>query len=124
MQFGSTPVSAAYATATSISEEDTDARQFEEAVALASSPTQRGRSTVDDLKLMYGLYKVATLGRAPTDPRPSAFNVKERQKWDAWNATYERLALQPAQRDTPKVSVETAAKREYVRRFWELSARK
>ncbi|CAN8313874.1 unnamed protein product [Cochlearia groenlandica] len=39
----------------------------------------------EDLLILYGLYKQATIGPVTTS-RPGMFNMKERAKWDAWKA--------------------------------------
>ncbi|QCD90909.1 acyl-CoA-binding protein [Vigna unguiculata] len=44
-------------------------------------PTQ----TNEDLLIIYGLYKQATVGPVNT-ARPGMFNMKDRAKWDAWKA--------------------------------------
>ncbi|KAG8037671.1 hypothetical protein G9C98_005882 [Cotesia typhae] len=46
---------------------------------LASQPSE------EDLLILYGLYKQATVGDCNID-RPGIFNLKGRAKWDAWNA--------------------------------------
>lgn len=37
----------------------------------------------DDKLILYGLYKVATVGK-PDSGRPGIFDPKGRAKWDAW----------------------------------------
>lgn len=39
----------------------------------------------DELLKLYGLYKQATVGDVNTD-RPGIFALRDRYKWDAWNA--------------------------------------
>ncbi|KAH1084223.1 hypothetical protein J1N35_023984 [Gossypium stocksii] len=39
----------------------------------------------DDMLILYGLYKQATVGPVNTD-RPGMFNMREKYKWDAWKA--------------------------------------
>uniref|UniRef100_A0A1J3HVC1 Acyl-CoA-binding protein n=1 Tax=Noccaea caerulescens TaxID=107243 RepID=A0A1J3HVC1_NOCCA len=39
----------------------------------------------EDLLILYGLYKQATIGPVNTS-RPGMFAMKERAKWDAWKA--------------------------------------
>ncbi|KFK44940.1 hypothetical protein AALP_AA1G322500 [Arabis alpina] len=39
----------------------------------------------EDLLILYGLYKQATVGPVDTS-RPGMFSMKERAKWDAWKA--------------------------------------
>ncbi|WJX61527.1 Acyl-CoA-binding domain-containing protein 2 [Trifolium repens] len=39
----------------------------------------------EDLLILYGLYKQATVGPVDTS-RPGIFNMRERAKWDAWKA--------------------------------------
>ncbi|MBA0591363.1 hypothetical protein Gorai_020041, partial [Gossypium raimondii] len=39
----------------------------------------------DDMLILYGLYKQATVGPVNTG-RPGMFNMRERYKWDAWKA--------------------------------------
>ncbi|XP_018486850.2 acyl-CoA-binding protein isoform X7 [Raphanus sativus] len=39
----------------------------------------------EDLLILYGLYKQATVGPVTTS-RPGMFSMKERAKWDAWKA--------------------------------------
>ncbi|KAG0625599.1 hypothetical protein M758_2G067400 [Ceratodon purpureus] len=36
-----------------------------------------------DLLILYGLFKVATVGKVDTD-RPAFFDMKGKSKWDAW----------------------------------------
>ncbi|XP_057519434.1 acyl-CoA-binding protein [Amaranthus tricolor] len=42
-------------------------------------------ATNDDLLILYGLYKQATVGDVNTD-RPGLFDPKGKAKWDAWKA--------------------------------------
>ncbi|RZB93196.1 Acyl-CoA-binding protein isoform A [Glycine soja] len=44
-------------------------------------PTQSN----EDLLILYGLYKQATVGPVNTS-RPGMFNMRDRAKWDAWKA--------------------------------------
>lgn len=37
----------------------------------------------EDLLILYGLYKVATVGKVDTS-RPGMFDMKRKAKWDAW----------------------------------------
>lgn len=37
----------------------------------------------DDLLILYGLFKVATVGKVDT-ARPGMFDLKGKAKWDAW----------------------------------------
>ncbi|CAA0838831.1 Acyl-CoA-binding domain-containing protein 6 [Striga hermonthica] len=46
---------------------------------LPSSPSN------ENLLILYGLYKQATVGNVNTS-RPGMFNMKEKAKWDAWKA--------------------------------------
>ncbi|KAK2427469.1 acyl-CoA binding protein [Trifolium repens] len=39
----------------------------------------------EDLLILYGLYKQATVGPVDTS-RPGIFNMRDRAKWDAWKA--------------------------------------
>ena len=39
----------------------------------------------ENLLILYGLYKQATVGPVNT-ARPGVFNMKEKAKWDAWKA--------------------------------------
>ncbi|CAH8382248.1 unnamed protein product [Eruca vesicaria subsp. sativa] len=39
----------------------------------------------EDLLILYGLFKQATVGPVNTS-RPGMFSMKERAKWDAWKA--------------------------------------
>ncbi|KAK7407054.1 hypothetical protein VNO78_08694 [Psophocarpus tetragonolobus] len=41
--------------------------------------------TNENLLIIYGLYKQATVGPINTS-RPGMFNMKDRAKWDAWKA--------------------------------------
>ncbi|CCE65254.1 hypothetical protein TPHA_0K01200 [Tetrapisispora phaffii CBS 4417] len=40
----------------------------------------------DEMLKLYGLYKQATVGDNTNASRPSMFNMKDRYKWDAWEA--------------------------------------
>lgn len=40
---------------------------------------------------LYGFYKQATVGNV-NKSRPSLFNIKDRAKWDAWNANKDMSA--------------------------------
>ncbi|KAL8201128.1 hypothetical protein R6Q57_012467 [Mikania cordata] len=42
-------------------------------------------TTNENLLVLYGLYKQATVGPVNTD-RPGIFSMRERAKWDAWKA--------------------------------------
>ncbi|CAO2838106.1 unnamed protein product [Amaranthus hypochondriacus] len=42
-------------------------------------------ATNEDLLILYGLYKQATVGDVNTD-RPGLFDPKGKAKWDAWKA--------------------------------------
>ncbi|KAL8266843.1 hypothetical protein R6Q59_004187 [Mikania micrantha] len=42
-------------------------------------------TTNENLLVLYGLYKQATVGPVNTD-RPGMFSMRERAKWDAWKA--------------------------------------
>ncbi|XP_051874136.1 acyl-CoA-binding protein [Pristis pectinata] len=50
----------------------------EEVKQLKSKPTD------EDMLLIYGLYKQATVGDVNTD-RPGMLDLKGKAKWDAWN---------------------------------------
>ncbi|KAM7490927.1 hypothetical protein LguiA_033848 [Lonicera macranthoides] len=39
----------------------------------------------DDMLILYGLYKQATIGPVNTS-RPGLLNLRDRAKWDAWKA--------------------------------------
>lgn len=41
--------------------------------------------TNENLLILYGLYKQATVGPVDTS-RPGIFHMKDRAKWDAWKA--------------------------------------
>ncbi|CAF1930874.1 hypothetical protein Bca4012_073096 [Brassica carinata] len=53
--------------------------QAEKVKKLTASPSN------EDLLILYGLYKQATVGPVTTS-RPGMFSMKERAKWDAWKA--------------------------------------
>ncbi|KAI3812646.1 hypothetical protein L1987_17358 [Smallanthus sonchifolius] len=57
--------------------------EFEEHAAKAKTLPQT--TTNEDLLVLYGLYKQATVGPVNTD-RPGMFSMRERAKWDAWKA--------------------------------------
>jgi len=40
--------------------------------------------TTDELSVLYGLYKQATVGDINT-PKPGFFSFKESKKWESWN---------------------------------------
>ncbi|KAK4252637.1 hypothetical protein QN277_014382 [Acacia crassicarpa] len=42
-------------------------------------------TTNENLLILYGLYKQATVGAINTS-RPGIFNMRDRAKWDAWKA--------------------------------------
>ena len=48
----------------------------------------------EDLLALYGLYKIATVGKCATKKPKGVFNHKEQCKWDAWNARNELTAEQ------------------------------
>jgi acyl-CoA-binding protein len=69
-------------------------RQFEAAQADVQKLGERPDN--DTLLELYSFYKQATEGDAP-DTKPSAFNFKERAKYDAWEARKgmdKRVAMQ------------------------------
>ncbi|KAG2376388.1 hypothetical protein LR48_Vigan06g072800 [Vigna angularis] len=47
--------------------------------------TLPANQTNENLLIIYGLYKQATVGPVNT-ARPGMFNMKDRAKWDAWKA--------------------------------------
>ncbi|XP_014519921.1 acyl-CoA-binding protein isoform X2 [Vigna radiata var. radiata] len=51
----------------------------------AKAKTLPANQTNEDLLIIYGLYKQATVGPVNT-ARPGMFNMKDRAKWDAWKA--------------------------------------
>jgi len=55
------------------------AASAEKVKTLKSSPSD------DDLKILYGLYKQATVGDVNTE-RPGMLDFKGKAKWDAWSA--------------------------------------
>ncbi|PIN18607.1 hypothetical protein CDL12_08723 [Handroanthus impetiginosus] len=57
--------------------------EFEEYAAKAKTlpPT----TTNENLLIIYGLYKQATVGNVNTS-RPGVFKMRDRAKWDAWKA--------------------------------------
>ncbi|CAM8990233.1 unnamed protein product [Rhodiola kirilowii] len=57
--------------------------EFEEYAAKAK--TLPHTQTNEDLLILYGLYKQATVGPVNTS-RPGMFNMRDRAKWDAWKA--------------------------------------
>ncbi|KAK3029762.1 hypothetical protein RJ639_038039, partial [Escallonia herrerae] len=57
--------------------------EFEEYAAKAKTLPQT--TTNEDLLIIYGLYKQATVGPVNTS-RPGIFNMRDRAKWDAWKA--------------------------------------
>ncbi|KAJ5672465.1 long-chain fatty acid transporter ACB1 [Penicillium longicatenatum] len=57
--------------------------QFDQAAKDVNNLKQKPSN--DELLKLYALYKQATVGDCNTE-RPSAFNLKEKYKWDAWNA--------------------------------------
>ncbi|KAI5656499.1 hypothetical protein M9H77_25292 [Catharanthus roseus] len=42
-------------------------------------------TTNENMLILYGLYKQATVGNVNTN-RPGMFNLRDRAKWDAWKA--------------------------------------
>ncbi|XP_073314036.1 acyl-CoA-binding protein-like [Primulina huaijiensis] len=56
---------------------------FEEHANLAK--TLPDTTTNENLLILYGLYKQATVGNVNTS-RPGMFSMKERAKWDSWKA--------------------------------------
>lgn len=46
-------------------------------------------TTNADKLILYGLFKQATVG-VPTTARPGMFNMRDRAKWDAWDAVKEK----------------------------------
>ncbi|CAD6234742.1 GSCOCG00002079001-RA-CDS [Cotesia congregata] len=61
----------------SVQEEFEKAAQ--EVKELASEPSN------EDKLILYGLFKQATIGNCNID-KPGYFNLKDKAKWDAWNA--------------------------------------
>ncbi|KAJ8633908.1 hypothetical protein MRB53_027244 [Persea americana] len=57
--------------------------EFEEHAAKAKTLPQT--TTNENLLILYGLFKQATIGPVNTS-RPGMFSMKERAKWDAWKA--------------------------------------
>ncbi|XP_073130720.1 acyl-CoA-binding protein [Henckelia pumila] len=57
--------------------------EFEEHAKLAK--TLPNTTTNENLLILYGLYKQATVGNVNTS-RPGIFNQRDRAKWDAWKA--------------------------------------
>ncbi|KAL0324113.1 UNVERIFIED_CONTAM: Acyl-CoA-binding protein [Sesamum calycinum] len=57
--------------------------EFEEHCAKAKTLPQN--TTNENLLILYGLFKQATVGKINTS-RPGMFNMKDRAKWDAWKA--------------------------------------
>ncbi|GKD77954.1 acyl-CoA-binding protein, partial [Tanacetum coccineum] len=57
--------------------------EFEEYAEKAKGLPQT--TTNEDLLIIYGLYKQATVGPVTTT-RPGIFNQRDRAKWDAWKA--------------------------------------
>ncbi|KAK3019961.1 hypothetical protein RJ639_003008, partial [Escallonia herrerae] len=57
--------------------------EFEEYAVKAKTLPQT--TTNEDLLIIYGLYKQATVGPVNTS-RPGIFNMRDRAKWDAWKA--------------------------------------
>ncbi|TKY70139.1 Acyl-CoA-binding protein [Spatholobus suberectus] len=47
--------------------------------------TLPNNQTNENLLILYGLYKQATVGPINTT-RPGVFNMRDRAKWDAWKA--------------------------------------
>ncbi|KAD3641575.1 hypothetical protein E3N88_30799 [Mikania micrantha] len=60
-----------------------DLEDFEEYATKAK--TLPDTTTNENLLVLYGLYKQATVGPVNTD-RPGMFSMRERAKWDAWKA--------------------------------------
>lgn len=61
------------------------------AKALPSTPSN------DDMLILYGLYKVATVGKTDT-ARPGLLDPKGKAKWDAWKSVEEK-APEDAKKD-------------------------
>ncbi|XP_071703306.1 acyl-CoA-binding protein [Rutidosis leptorrhynchoides] len=57
--------------------------EFEEHAEKIKTLTQSPSN--EDLLVLYGLYKQATVGPVNTS-RPGMFNMRDRAKWDAWKA--------------------------------------
>ncbi|KAH0567119.1 putative acyl-CoA-binding protein [Cotesia glomerata] len=63
----------------------------QEVKELASQPSD------EDLLILYGSFKQATIGDCHTD-KPGYFSLKEKAKWDAWNAK-KGMSKEDAQKD-------------------------
>ncbi|KAJ4779080.1 Acyl-CoA-binding protein [Rhynchospora pubera] len=59
--------------------------------------TLKTKPSNEDLLILYGLYKQATVGPVNTD-RPGIFSMKERAKWDSWKS-YEAKSKEEAMSD-------------------------
>lgn len=55
------------------------------------------KPTTDELLKLYSLYKQATVGDCNTE-RPGVFNIKDRKKWDSWNALKGTLTQEEAEK--------------------------
>lgn len=51
--------------------------------AAADVKTLKTKPSDEDLLILYGLFKVATVGKVDT-PRPGFVDFKGKAKWDAW----------------------------------------
>lgn len=54
------------------------------------------KPTTDELLKLYSLYKQATIGDCNTE-RPGIFNIRDRTKWDSWNALKGTLTQEEAE---------------------------
>lgn len=59
--------------------------------------TLTSKPSDDDLLILYGLFKVATVGKVDT-PRPGLFDLKGKAKWDAWKKVEDK-APEDAKKD-------------------------
>ncbi|XP_051151709.1 acyl-CoA-binding protein-like [Andrographis paniculata] len=57
--------------------------EFEEYAAKAKTLPEN--TSNENMLILYGLYKQATVGNVTTS-RPGMLNMKDRAKWDAWKA--------------------------------------
>ncbi|KAJ3688441.1 hypothetical protein LUZ61_017605 [Rhynchospora tenuis] len=68
---------------------------FEKHAELVKTLTKKPSD--QDLLILYGLYKQATVGPVNTD-RPAFYSMKERAKWDSWKS-YEAKSKEEAMGD-------------------------
>lgn len=74
------------------------AQYFEEVSELIKVKTNlKSEPKVDDQKVLYGLYKQATIGDVNTT-RPGMFDLTGKAKWDAWEK-YKGTSQEKAKHD-------------------------